>query len=341
MEHKLWFLFCIISLAIPVTSACSCSTESAVQQVLGISAESPVFIGCKAVSGREIAFQFSLPVTVRSLNFDPPQEIDKIDGGSIVTVSLQNPPDGGERIMADILVEDQTGNTLNVLVPFRTRNENIPSFIITEVRTEYSKPRVEFVELRMLTAGNLGALRMFTAGNGADAPLFEFPPAEVKAGEYVVVHLRSLDPAALDETGENLELTPYSKDNEAQPEARDFWIPGAKKWLTKKAGAVYFADQDDRIIDAVLYSEFTTDPWWQDEKMAKTAELLGGTGAWIAESIPGPENAVLSRNTTATRSICRDETVPDSDSAADWYITAAGCSTPGKPNNTKRYVPRE
>jgi hypothetical protein len=302
---------------------------------------SPVFIGCKAVSDREIAFQFSLPVTVSSLNFDPPQEIGKISDGDIVTVMLQNTLIGGERIMADILVEDQGGNTLNVLVPFRTRNENIPSFVITEVRTEYSKPKVEFVELKMLSAGNLGALRMFIAGNSLDTPFFEFPSAEVEAGEYVVVHLRTLDPASANETGGNLAATPYTKDNEAQPEARDFWIPEAKKHLTKKAGAVFFSDQDDRIIDAVLYSEFTTDSWWQDEKMAKAAELLGNAGAWSPAGIPGPADAVQSRDTTATRSICRDETIPDSDSAADWYITAASCSTPGKPNSTKRYVPKE
>jgi hypothetical protein len=47
-------------------------------------------------------------------------------------VTLQDPPPGGERILADILVEDKDGNTLNVLVPFRSRNENFPSFIITE-----------------------------------------------------------------------------------------------------------------------------------------------------------------------------------------------------------------
>jgi hypothetical protein len=342
MKKKLWFLYCGIALPALFYSACSCSTESALQQVLGISAEAPVFIGCKAISGREIAFQFSLPVTVSSLRFDPPQEIEEIGTGDLVAVTLQKPLIGGERVMADILVEDQAGNTLNVLVPFRTRNDNIPSFVITEVRTEYSKPKVEFVELRMLTAGNLGALRMFIAGSGLDAPFLEFPPVTVKAGEYVVIHLRSLDPAAIDETGDDLAATPYTKDNEAQIDARDFWIPEAKKHLTKKAGAVFFTDQDDRIIDAVMFSE-TADAWWQDENMAKAAELLGKAGAWTASDggLPGPADAVLSRDTTATRSICRDESAADNNSASDWYITATSCATPGKENSTRRYVPKE
>ncbi|MDR0386705.1 MAG: hypothetical protein LBH57_01580 [Treponema sp.] len=343
MKNRLRFLLWGAALPALINSACSCSTESAIQQILGIAAEPPVFIGCKAVSSREIAFQFSLPVTVTSLNFDPPQEIDEVRDGETVTVMLQDPPPGGERIMADILVEDRDGNTLNVLVPFRTRNENFPSFIITEVRTEYSKPKVEFVELRMLTAGNLGALRMFTAANGLDTPLFEFPPAAVSAGEYVVVHLRTLDPSLISETGGDTAAVPYTKENEAQPDALDFWIPESKKRLSKKAGAVFFSDQDDRVIDALIFGDFAADSWWQDEKTARAAELLGETGAWISEDggVPGPADAVLSRNTTVTRSICRDETIADRDIAADWYIAATSCATPGKPNNPKRYVPAE
>jgi hypothetical protein len=341
MKNKSWFLFLGIVLPAFINTACSCSTESAIQQVLSISAESPVFIGCKPVSGREIVFQFSLPVTVASLVFDPPLEIGGIREGDAVTVTLQDPPSGGERIMADILVEDQAGNTLNVLVPFRTWNDFFPSFIITEVRTEYSKPKVEFVELRMLTAGNLGALRMFIAGNGLDAPFFEFPPAAVNAGEYVVVHLRTLDGASVNETGGDLAATPYTKENEAQPDARDFWIPESKKRLSKKAGAVFFTDQADRIIDAVVFGDFAAGSAWQDETMAQAAELLGTAGAWTAEDggVPDPADAVPSGAATATRSICRDETLADRDNAADWYVAATSCATPGKPNNPKRYIP--
>lgn len=343
MKNKRWFLLWGAALPALINSGCSCSTESALQQVLNISVESPVFIGCKAVSSREIAFRFSLPVTVSSLIFDPPQEIGEIRDGEAVLVTLRDPPPGGERIMADILVEDRNGNTLNVLVPFRSRNEDFPSFIITEVRTEYSKPRVEFVELKMLTAGNLGALRMFIAASGLDAPFFEFPPMAVNAGEYVVVHLRTLDPASVNETGGDPGANAYTKENEAQPDAWDFWIPESKKRLSKKAGAVFFTDQDDRIIDAIIFSESAVGSVWQDEKMAQAAELLGEAGAWTGTDggVPGPADAVPSRNTTVTRSICRDETATDRNSAADWYIAATSGSSPGKPNTAKRYIPTE
>jgi hypothetical protein len=322
-------------------SACGCSTEAAIQQVLGISAEAPVFIGCKALTGREVAFQFSLPVTVSSLRFDPSLEVESVTNGDTVTVVFDTPLEGGGRITADILVEDGNGNTLNVLVPFRTRNENMPSICITEIRTEYSKPKVEFVEFKVLEAGNLGALRLFIAGMGMDTPVFEFPPADVKAGEYVVVHLRTLEAESADETGEDLAASPYSKDNEALPDARDFWVPGAVKRL-KKTDVVLFVDQDEGILDALLLSE-APDTWWKTESLARAAEMAGKQGAWVSEEgspVPGPADAVESKNTTSTRTVCRDEAAADSNSAADWYIAATSSSTAGKPNSTKKYVPK-
>ncbi|MDR1948691.1 MAG: hypothetical protein LBQ38_04800 [Spirochaetaceae bacterium] len=342
MMKVLRFIFGI--LAALFFTACSCSTESAMQQVLGISAEAPVFIACRAVSEREVTFQFSLPVRVSSLRFDPPLEVESVTEGERVTVTLDMPPEGGNRIMADMVVEDEGGNTLNVLVPFRTRNNNIPPLVITEVRTEYSKPKVEFVELRTLKAGNVGALRLFIATSGMDAPVFEFPPAQVGAGEYIVVHLRTPEPESINETGEDLGASPYSKDNEALPEARDFWVPGTAKRI-KKTDIILCMDQDDRIIDALLLSE-NPDPWWKTEDLARAAELAGKQGAWLspggeAGQIPGPDSAVASRNTTATRSISRDEAAPDGNNSADWYITAASNATPGKLNSVKKYIPKE
>jgi hypothetical protein len=306
--------------------------------------EAPVFIACKTVSEQELNFQFSLPVQVSSLRFDPVLEVESVTGGEYVTVILARPPAGGKRIMADMVVEDEGGNTLNVLVPFRTRNNNIPPLRITEVRTEYSKPKAEFVELRTLKAGNVGAMRLFIASSGMETPVFEFPPAEVGADEYLVVHLRTLDPESVNETGGDLGASPYSGDNEAFPEARDFWVPGTAKRI-KKTDIILCVDQDDRIIDALLLSE-TPDPWWKAEALARAAELAGKQGAWTspdaaAGQLPGPESAVGSRYTTATRSISRDEAAPDSNSAAGWYITAASNATPGRPNSVKKYVPKE
>ena len=329
-----------VSLSIILLSACACSAETAVQQLLGLSAEAPEFLECRAISSTKISFRFSLPVTVSSLRFEPELAVDSVEDGEEVTVTLREPFSGGERFIADILVTDEGGNTLNVLTPFRSRNDEMPRLVINEIRTEYSKPRVEFVELRTLTAGNLGGIRLFLAETGTEEPFYEFPPARAAAGEYIVVHLRSLDPNSVNETGDDLGATPYTKENEAWPDTRDFWIPDAKKHLSKKAGMVYLLDQDDEVLDAILWSE-SADPWWPDEKLAGAAEFLLSKGAWVNSrgNISGPGDAVSSTYTTATRSISRDEAAPDTNGPEDWYITAASNATPGKKNSAKKYQP--
>jgi hypothetical protein len=216
----------------------------------------------------------------------------------------------------------------------------MPKLLITELRTEYSKPKTEFVEFKTLEAGNLGALRLIIPGNTKNPQAFEFPPVEVKKGEYILVHLRTRDSdtGAVNETGDNLAL---SGGSEALPDARDFWIPGSNK-LLHKTDVVYFMDQDDKVIDAVMMSE-KPDPSWSKECFIAAAELLHEQGAWLSADggIPGPQDAVHSGKTTASRSISRDNEAPDTNGAGDWYITASTTkkpgATPGKKNNPLRF----
>ena len=331
--------FLLIGICSVFCSVCSCATgmTETASHILGNVSESPMFISCKAVSETELNFHFTLPVNVTSVHFRPPVQVDSVEGGNIVRIHFSGGPGPGEKLTVDILAEDEKGNTINVLVPLRTRNSRVPKLIITELRTEYSKPRCEYIELKILEAGNLGAVRLFAAGNTASPMIYEFPSIETAAGEYVIIHLRTLDEAvSRDELGSDLEL---SGGTDSWPTARDLWIPGAIK-LLRKTDAVYLLDQDDNVLDAVMISE-KTDPWWNSERLAEVAAFLYEAGAWknAAGNICGPAEAVRSTGTTATRTICRDETVKDTNTAADWYITATSSATPGRENNPKRYEP--
>ena len=312
----------------------SCSTgDSAGTQMTGGSSEALLFINCRAVSEDEVEFEFSRPVTVTSIYLEPETEIAWVENGSTVKVKLEESPPPGVAFTADILAEDADRNTVNVLVEFRSRNNRMPALVINELRTEYSKPRSEFIEFKMITAGNLGAMRIFIAGNNKPF-IYEFLPVEVKAGEYVVLHLRTLEDASIDEYGEDLA---ESGGTDSSPDARDFWVPGAVKMLNK-TGMVYVLDQDDIVLDAVMISE-TPDSWWKKEHLAEAADFLFQQGAW--KSTDGktcrPADAVDTSpvKTAATRSISRDETAVNSKTAADWFVTATGGATPGKPNAAK------
>ncbi|GHU72720.1 hypothetical protein FACS189450_11050 [Spirochaetia bacterium] len=312
----------------------SCSTEDPIREVLGSNSEAPVFLACKAVSDRQISFQFSRSVKVVSLSFEPTLAVESTSDGATVTVTLEETLVLGASITADLLVEDDVGNTLNVLVPFKARNDSMPKLLITELQDNYtSNTRIEFVELKALSAGNLGAIRLYVTSYTKDPLVFDFPSVEVKAGEYICVHLRTLDEGAIDETGSDLTLS----GGKFSTEGRDFWIPGSNKIL-HQTDIVYLMDQDDNIIDAAMTSE-SPDSWGTTkDHFTLAAELLHKQGAWLSSGggIPGPGDAIPSAKETASRSISRDEKAPDTNKAGDWYITANSNATPGKPNSDKR-----
>ncbi|GHV05392.1 hypothetical protein FACS189485_12300 [Spirochaetia bacterium] len=322
----------------------SCSTEDSIREAIEETVDSgdsepPVFLECKAISPREISFQFSRSVKVVTLNFEPALEVESTSNGETVNVVLKEALVAGDSVTADLLVEDDAKHTLNVLVPFKARNNRIPNLLITELQDNYTKDtRIEFVELKALNAGNLGAVRLYITSYTKDPLVFDFPSVEVKTGEYICVHLRTLDEGAVDETGSDLTLS----GGKFSTEGRDFWIPGSNKIL-HQTDIVYLMDQDDNIIDAAMMSE-SPDSWGTTkDHFTLAAELLHEQGAWLSNSggIPGPGDAIPSAKETATRSISRDETTPDTNKAGDWYITAHTTknpgATPGKPNNPTRF----
>ena len=309
----------------------SCSTEASLQRLLGTSDSSVVFFGCKTPAEGEVNFYFSRDVKVTSMYFDPPMETEILSQGEMIAVRFNSALPGGSLVSTDILVEDKSRNTLNVLVSFRTRNERMPELVINEIRTAYSNSngnaRVEFVELKALSAGNLGAMRLFAAYE-KEEPIFEFPPAEVKKGEYIVVHTRSIEPGIVNETGTNLG---ESKGNDALSTARDFWMPGTLK--LHDTNVIYIMDQDDNIMDGVLL--LSSNYKWKDS-MTSPAREMARQGMWSGSE---PDDAVNTNGNTATRTINRDEHRQNSHSAADWYVTVTSGATPGKANNTNRYRP--
>jgi hypothetical protein len=303
------------------------------QGISGSSSEVPVFYGCETGADGSVRFNFSVPVILESVYFDPPLEYEPRADGETISFYLDTDLPGGEKVTADLLVEDGRGNTLNVLVPFRTKNSQVPELLINEIRTESSKmntakPRTEFVELYILSAGNLGALRLYAAGNnsgkGLGSPILEFPPVAVNSGEYVVIHTRTLPSQAecRDETGDDLG---YSGGYEATP-GRDFWIPGNTLRL-HNTDAIFIVDQEDRIIDGVLLCEKET-AWKND--IAEAANRLAGQKAWDSS---GASSAVSTGKATATRTVNRDTSKPDTNSALDWYVReTTGNESPGAPN---------
>jgi len=321
----------------------SCSTPEtpSAAPVQGGSSSALLYLNCRSVSQEEVEFTFSRPVTIKNLNFEPELSVDSVENGSTVRVKFKEKTESGKLINANLLAEDAKKNTLNVLVSFRSRNDRMPKLLINEICTENASAaagkKEEFIEFKTKSAGNLGAMRVVINSNSTAAKqtVYEFSPVEVKKNEYIVLHLRTYNLESKDEYTGNLD---ESTGINATPTARDFWIPGETRLLHKTA-MIYVLDQDDNVIDAVILSE-NQENWWTKDYFAETAEFLFKKEAWKAAdgNICSPQDAVASAKATNTRTICRDETVEDSNSAKDWYITDTSNATVGKPNSVKRYL---
>ena len=298
--------------------------------------EAAEFISGKFITETEIEFEFSMPVNVLNLSFEPSIEVGSVESGSTVKVSLEQAPEPAIKIEAGFKVEDEWGNVINMEIQLISRNNSVPQLLINELRTEYSNPRTEFIELKMLTGGNLGAVRVFAASNSSSSMIYQFEPVETAAGEYVVLHLRTLEDTCIDEYGPGLD---ESGGRDSSPLARDFWIPGSAK-LLRKTDAVYLLDQDDNVLDAVMLSE-TPDPAWAKDYFTEIAEFLFLKDAWKSPvgAVSCPADAVDSSavKTAVTRSVSRDEAVENSHTAADWYVTATGGASPGMENDPTRF----
>ena len=285
---------------------------------------SVVLLSGLVISETEIVFEFSMPVNLLSLSFHPNMEVfDSLQDGSTVTVILEEELEPGFRFVAELDLEDEQENFFNKQVSLISRNERFPDLLINELRTEYSGSpfRDEYIEFRMLSDGNLGGLRVFIASNPNNPLVYEFSPFEVKEDEYVVLYLR----------------TPTSI--QVPQNDRIFQVPGSSKWL-RKTDAVYVMDLDDQVLAAVMISE-NPGASWSHAHFSAAAELLFAQGAWTSPSggAGTPNDAVSSADirTSTTRSISRDETVDDTRTAADWYVTANSGATPGFENDTRRF----
>jgi hypothetical protein len=292
------------------------------------------FLSYKTMPENEIVFEFSDSVSFVSLNIDKGLGYEVIEKeGNEIIIKLTGNSDPGMSVKAELQVKDEHENPISKQVTFRTRNDRVPLLQINELRTEHDKDtfKAEFIEFKMLSDGNLGALRVYVVGNTNDPLLYEFAPVEVKEKDYVVLHLRTYKDSCRDEYGENLG---ESEGADSCPKARDFWIPGLND-LLHKTDTVYVLNQDGNVLDAIIFAE-NSDAWQGKNHFTEAAKFLFSKGAWKspAGTVCTAAEAVNSSKTTTTRTICRDETVENTYNAANWYIVKTSGATPGEKNNT-------
>ena len=309
----------------------SCSLDPEAVKIWGGDVTVPTLLSLETLSESELVANFSQAVTVVDASVTVPRDgsilsakwVPGSDGKSVV-FTVSGTPGIGMRAMLSGSVADARGDSLSFSVPYVGFNNRLPELRINEIRTSYSKPKVEFIELYAVRGGNLGGVEICNAGN-EDNPSYEFPPAEVKTGEYIVYHLRSIEEGLVDE----LDSLSASAGADTRSDARDFWNNLTRSPL-KGDNVILLRDRKGgRIMDAVLLASSKLTDWPTDALRTAAAEAVEA-GAWKPGALVS--DAIPSDGMTPTRTLVRDNRSTDTDCAVDWALCAKSKCSPGAVN---------
>ncbi len=185
-------------------------------------------------------------------------------------------------------VEDRAGNTLTYCVPFCGFNSRIPRLVMTEIQPKYKKVndnsfRCEYVELLALTAGNLSGVELFSGADG-EAKKFLLPPAEVEAGDLILIHLRSAGSGCTTETDNlNASTATYSGKN-----IRDIWSDNTKSRIGDSSDVIIIRDSvKGTILDALMYAPQDALEWGKG--LSAPANLVYESGIYESNEVSDAE----------------------------------------------------
>ncbi|UTC50683.1 hypothetical protein [Treponema sp. OMZ 855] len=253
----------------------------------------------------------------------------KADAYTAFTLTPTTPIGIGAPFVLRGSVSDTKHSVLDFALPFEGANTRPAKLRITEIRPLYSsKPKSEFIEFIVMERGNLSGITITNVGDKQN-PHYQFPVAEVSAGETIVYHWRSVEEGIRDETTAKI----ISGGTQSCPAARDFWGPYTS--IPKRNANVILikAGVNGDIQDAILYcteKEFAkrgAAPAWNDEALVQAAEAAVASGVWRDGAVL--KSAVIAP-ITASKSLVRDAKA-GVNKAGSWTLRDSKQVTMGKP----------
>jgi hypothetical protein len=231
---------------------------------------------------------------------------------------------------------DARGNSASFIVEFYGWNGSVPRLLINELTPRGSGSHPDLVEIKALSAGDMGGVTLYLGTPGSHDGRICFPSFAVAAGSFILAHLRPAgDPGEGDETSDMAASGGF----DASDTAYDFWLPEGKG-LGGNNGVLSLYDRPGgTCIDGVLYSNRTSQSderfrgFGSAEVLARAEELVRDGGWKPAGSRVLPEDGVNPDGSTGTRSLCRSSGSADTDGPADWHIVPTRKATFGAENS--------
>ncbi|MBN1243545.1 MAG: hypothetical protein JXA15_12660 [Spirochaetales bacterium] len=329
--------------------ACSCLPELVTAAFEPGDLDPPGLVSWDVVEGGALVLRFDEAVGAAPADFafEPGRVVASVEtghDGRTVTARPEGCFEPGAACSISGSVADASGNTVRFVLPFTGWNPRLPSLALNELLTEASTTHKDAFELLVLSDGNLAGLAVGSGKLSDPSFVWRLPAAEVKAGDYVSLHLKlSGTGVEADELGEDLAR---SGGLDAEPTARDLWYPYDDGALPGSNGVAWLrSSPTGPVLDAVFWCERTSasDTAYDGFGTAALRDAVSElflAGAWlVAGEAPAPEDGVWSAAVTATRTLARRIDRADSDRREDWYVTVTSGESLGLPNLAPAHVP--
>ena len=313
-----------------IFSGISCTLTPEGISILSGNYESPKFLELKVNSENSLQLLFSTSINLENLKIYPLGENQELQvesqnlGEGIWKIDASSNFDCRKIYLIEGYVLDQRGNSLYFKDSFMGFNGRVPKVVINEIRTEYSKPKVEFIELKVLSEGNLGGMELVVASDGEENN-YVFPAVEVNSDDLVVLHFRKIEDGCIDEIENDKELSTATESTSSI----DLWIENSSARIAKSDVILLKNKRQGEVVDSVLYMESSASSW-KTPFLSECAELALSSETWIG-------NPVNSDGVTATRTLSRVNLNKD---ASAWIVTATSKASPGKENSSQAYSPK-
>jgi hypothetical protein len=324
-----------------------CTPVADTRALLEADLRPPVFLSIAVNNSTSVALEFSEPIEYCSESYSCSPALSLAPAGPLssdrqLELNFQDAMAPGTEYSLECSVRDAAGNTHTVLVKFFGFNPDIPAVRLNEITTQGSTSNPDKVELLVLEDGNTAGLCFIDGTRDLIRNCKIFPPIEVAAGDYIVIHCRPAgSPDEIDETESKLQCSA----DEAAIGAWDVWLEGASGLSGNNGVLTVYSHSNGGLIDGFLYSNRTSAADENYRGFGSRATMDRADQLWMQEGwsaagrLIAPEDAVNPDDSTATRSMCRAPGAEDSDSAADWYIVDTSESSFGSENSTVLYEP--
>ena len=248
------------------------------------------------------------------------ESFGRVTEGTVFMITFPRPLERGESAVLSVTATDLAGNTSRASFPLTGPNEDIPPTLINEISVKGTGASPDRIELLFIEDGNTAGMTIKDGSGDSFSHSWTLPEIEVRGGDLMLIYwdTETEDPEVTGRDGYTL----YTFSAESP------------STLSGTNGAVVlYSAPGGKILDGIIYTTGTSElcNGYGNTKTEEAAWMLLSEGEWKGEPLSSVE-------VTSSRVLARYPGGVDSNSADDFFITAARESTFGEYN---KFIPYE